>query len=384
MARGPDGKGQAQGFSLKDELFNADTIGDLAREHAVLPGFDPARFRDKAVAGLQDRGLLQRLDWLADCLEEQLPADFPAMAEALEAAMPPVLSPDRTDDDFGRFIHAVPGILAVRHGLEHHRDRALDLLEAATQRFSMEFYIRPFLNRWPEDTLRRLWDWTDHDHYHVRRLVSEGTRPRLPWAANIDLEPTVPLDLLDRLHADPTRYVTRSVANHMNDLSRLAPDRVVSVLSEWRGAGRQSAKELDWMTRHALRTAVKRGEPGALRLLGYDPDAALEVTAALSPNPVRIGDGFSLEIGLRSVSDVSAMVDYRILFHRPNGRSGQKVFKLKSVDLVAGQPVQISKFHRLKSNASTFTLHPGPHSVVVQVNGIDRATVGFELVAPDG
>lgn len=141
MARGPDGAGQAQGFSLKDELFNAHTIGDLAAEYAVLPGFDPARFETDALAGLSSRGLLERLDWLADCVEAQLPNRFAEMADALEAAMPRALDPSKTDDDFGRFIHAVPGILAVRHGLENHRDRALDLLEAATQRFSMELSL---------------------------------------------------------------------------------------------------------------------------------------------------------------------------------------------------------------------------------------------------
>ncbi|OSQ52067.1 hypothetical protein [Marivita geojedonensis] len=373
MARGPDGKGQAQGFSLKDELFNARTIGDLAAEYSVLPGFDAAHFQTKAVAGLSSRGLLERLYWLADCIEAQLPTRFPDMADALEAAMPPKLDQNRTDDDFGRFIHAVPGILAVRHGLENHRDRALDLLEEATQRFSMEFYIRPFLNRWPEETLKRLDRWVEHQNYHVRRLVSEGTRPRLPWAANINLDPLVPLRFLDALHADPTRYVTRSVANHMNDLTRHAPDRVVNQLRGWASAGKQEPRELNWMTRHALRTAVKRGEPAALALLGYAQDRPMTVALDLSPDPVAIGDVLDVAVTLKADEDLDAMIDYRIAFHRPNGRSSEKVFKLKSVKLRAGTPVTVSKSHRLKASASTFTLHPGPHRIVVQVNGQDRA-----------
>ncbi len=380
MARGPDGAGQAQGFSLKDQLFNADTIGDLAAEYAVLPGFDPDRFLSEALAGLSSRGLLERLDWLADCIEAQLPDPFPAMAEALEAAMPAPLDPSKTDDDFGRFIHAVPGILAVRHGLEDHRDRALDLLEAATQRFSMEFYIRPFLNRWPGETLGRLDAWVAHDNYHVRRLVSEGTRPRLPWAANIDLDPLIPLRFLDALHADPTRYVTRSVANHMNDLTRHAPDRVVRHLRDWRQTGRQTPKELDWITRHALRTAVKRGEAEALALLGYDPDRDVSVALSLTPDPVAIGDALQIEVTLRTDEPLPVMVDYRIRFHRPTGRDGEKVFKLKTADLQPGVPLTLSKAHKLKGGASTFTLHPGPHRVTIQVNGRDRAEGDVVLV----
>ncbi|MFA8385324.1 MAG: hypothetical protein ACEPO2_06835 [Pelagibaca sp.] len=380
MARGPDGAGQAQGFSLKDQLFNANTIGDLAAEYAVLPGFDAARFRSEALAGLPARGLLERLDWLADCVEAQLPGPFPEMAEALEAAMPPPLDPTKTDDDFGRFIHAVPGILAVRHGLDDHRDRALDLLEVATQRFSMEFYIRPFLNRWPDETLARLARWSEHENYHVRRLVSEGTRPRLPWAANITLDPLVPLRFLDALHTDPTRYVTRSVANHLNDLSRIAPDRVTGLLRDWQGANRLTPRELDWMTRHALRTAVKRGEAGALALLGYAQDRDIAVSLKVSPNPVTIGDALWIDVTLTAPEALPVMVDYRIRFHRPNGRVGEKVFKLKAAQLEAGVPLSVRKSHPLKDGASTFTLHPGPHQVVVQVNGQDRAEAVVEFV----
>ena len=380
MARGPDGAGQAQGFSLKDQLFNADTTADLAAEFAVLPGFDPERFTKQALAGLSSRGLLERLDWLADCIQAQMPTSFPAMAEALEAAMPAPLDPSKTDDDFGRFIHAVPGILAVRHGLEDHRDRALDLLEAATQRFSMEFYIRPFLNRWPEETLARLDRWAGHENYHVRRLVSEGTRPRLPWAANIQLDPLVPLRFLDALHADPTRYVTRSVANHMNDLTRHAPDRVVTQLNAWQQEARQNPKELDWMTRHALRTAVKRGDANALALLGYRQDRDISVTLKVTPDPVAIGDVLQIEVTLLADEDLSVMVDYRIRFHRPNGRVGEKVFKLKSANLKAGVPLKVQKAHRLKEGASTFTLHPGAHQVTAQVNGQDRAEASVTFV----
>ncbi|MBO6883340.1 MAG: hypothetical protein JJ869_07130 [Marivita sp.] len=380
MARGPDGAGQSQGFSLKDELFNARTIGDLAAEYAILPGFDPDRFLSEALAGLSSRGLLERLDWLADCIAAQLPDRFPAMADALVAAMPAPLDPTKTDDDFGRFIHAVPGILAVRHGLEDHRDRALDLLEAATQRFSMEFYLRPFLNRWPDETLARLDRWVAHDNYHVRRLVSEGTRPRLPWAANIQLDPLVPLRFLDAMHADPTRYVTRSVANHMNDLTRHAPDRVVTHLKAWQQTKRQKPKELDWMTRHALRTAVKRGEAEALALLGYRQDCDVSVTLKVAPNPVAIGEALQIEVSLCADEALPVMVDYRIRFHRPNGRDGEKVFKLKAANLKPGIPLTLQKAHRLKEGASTFTLHPGPHLVTAQVNGQDRAEAAVTLV----
>ena len=215
-------------FSLKDHLFNPQTIGRLAQEFgAGIPSFDGTRFESEALAGFADRELLQRLEWMADCMERQLASDFPTMVDQLEAAMPKMLNPTLSDDDFGHFTHAVPGILAVRHGLEDHRERSLDLLYEATKRFSMEFYIRPFLNRWPDETLARLSLWAQDENYHVRRLVSEGTRPRLPWAKSVTLTQEQTIPFLDALHADIARFVTRSVANHMNDISKINADTVV-------------------------------------------------------------------------------------------------------------------------------------------------------------
>lgn len=369
-------------FSLKDHLFNADSIGDLAAEYsAALPGFDADGFVAEVLAGFADRELMARLDWIADCLEPRLPAAFPEMADALEAAMPAPLDPGRGDDDFGRFIHAVPGILAVRHGVEAHRERALDLIYAATQRFSMEFYIRSFLNRWPEETLARIAIWAEDDNYHVRRLVSEGTRPKLPWAKAVSLTPDQTLPLLDRLYGDPTRYVTRSVANHLNDLTKSVPEEVYARLTAWAEEGRQDPKELAWMTRHALRTALKAGDRAALRLLGFDPGADVAVRVELAQNQVRIGAALDFAVHLTAPEDMSVLVDYVIVFPGPSGKHRQKVFKLKQAVLRAGELRVLHKRHKLKGNATTFTLVPGAHHLAIQVNGVIRAETAFDLNA---
>ncbi|MGJ8545132.1 MAG: hypothetical protein ACSHWZ_06780 [Sulfitobacter sp.] len=369
-------------FSLKDHLFNSGTVGRLAAEYAAgIPGFDGARFQAEALGGFEARELLARLEWMADCLEPQLAADFETMAAQLEAAMPAPLDPSLRDDDFGHFIHAVPGILAMRHGLEAHRERALDLIHAATQRFSMEFYIRPFLNRWPQETLARLALWAGDENYHVRRLVSEGTRPKLPWAKSVDLVPEQVWPLLDALHGDSTRFVTRSVANHLNDLSKTVPDQVLARLTAWRAAGRQEAKELDWMTRHALRTLVKQGHSGALEMLGYRGDVQVQAQIHLAQPRFVIGEMLQFECHLRSAEAAPVLVDYRLDFARPGGKRAQKVFKLKMTKTKAGAVLRISKNHRLKGDATTFTLHPGLHAVILQVNGRDAARAEFELLA---
>lgn len=370
----------ADRFSLKDHLFNAETIGQLAAEYSgALPQFDGEHFQKAALSGFANRELLERLDWIADCVEAQLSSKFNTMAAELEAAMPPALDPTLSDDDFGQFIHAVPGILAVRHGLETHRKRALKLLHTATQRFSMEFYIRPFLNRWPEETLAALSSWAQDDNYQVRRLVSEGTRPKLPWAKAVKLSPDQTLPLLDKLYADPTRYVTRSVANHLNDLTKTVPDLVLERLETWRADGRQSAKELDWMTRHALRTLVKSGHAGALATLGYRTDVPVSVEIVVDTPQVAIGDTLDFSCTLNCETAVSVLVDYRIVFARPGAREGEKVFKLKQGKVGPRSPLTLAKSHKLKADATTFTWHPGLHRLILQVNGRDCAEATFEV-----
>jgi 3-methyladenine DNA glycosylase AlkC len=369
-------------FSLKDHLFNAETMAQLAQEFcAGIPSFDGPRFEREALGGFAERELMERMDWIADCIEHQLSDDFPTMADQLETAMPAQLDPNLTDDDFGHFIHAVPGILAVRHGLEEHRERALDLLYVATQRFSMEFYIRPFLNRWPDETLARMAVWAQDKNYHVRRLVSEGTRPKLPWAKAVTLTQKQTVPLLSALHADKTRYVTRSVANHLNDITKFDADQVVDLLKTWGVSGKQSTQELDWMTRHGLRTLVKQGHVGALELLGFRADAPVRVTSKMNTPVVKMGEAIEFEIEISADSDCPVLVDYRIDFARADGKRSEKVFKLKQGKVTQARPLALKKAHKLKAGASTFTLYEGAHSVTIQVNGVDHTVLDFDLKA---
>ncbi|GAA6207304.1 hypothetical protein NBRC116601_05970 [Cognatishimia sp. WU-CL00825] len=371
----------AQGFSLADQIFNTDSIGDLAREFAGgIVGFDGDAFHTEVMGGLAERGFMERIEWIADCLEPRLSDDFAVMADQLEAAMVAPLNPDLADDDFGRFIHAVPGVLAVRHGLEDHLERALGLLYQATKRFSMEFYIRAFINRWPDQVLARLALWAKDDNYHVRRLVSEGTRPKLPWAKKLVIEAQTPVALLDQLHADDRRFVTRSVANHLNDIAKIDPRLVIKTLQHWRKLGLQNAKELDWMTRHALRTLIKKGDAEAMALLGYRQDAPVRLeTLRLAQDKVVAGEALDIEVVLSADEKCPVIVDYLIWFQRKDGSQSPKVFKLKQAVVQSGKPLKVAKRHVLKGNATTFTLYAGAHRVAVQVNGKILGEVGFDL-----
>lgn len=369
----------AEKFSLKDHLFNPDTVAVLGAGFArALPGFDAAAFQARALAGFDSRELMQRIEWLADCLEPDLAGDFDVMAGQIEAALPEPLDPNLRDDDFGHFIWAVPGVLIARHGLETDPSRALDLLGQATKRFSMEFYIRPFLNRWPDLTLERLHIWADDPNYHVRRLVSEGTRPRLPWGKAVTIGTDETLPLLDRLHGDPTRFVTRSVANHLNDITRHGPDRVMDRLEDWAKSGQQSASELGWMRSHALRNLIKAGNPRAMRLIGFDP--ALKARVALdAPETARIGQDLTFTAEVTAPAGQGVLVDYALHVTRADGSLAPKVFKLKKTTMPASGQLTVQKRHKLKSDATTFTLRPGKARIELMVNGVVRAAADLEL-----
>lgn len=370
----------ASGFSLKDQLFNRDKTRYLAGLFAAAEaGFDADAFEAEVMAELPSLELKQRISLIAKVLGNHLPEALPDAAPILLRALPAPLDPAKTDDDFGDFIFAPLGEFVVLRGLEDHPDLSLDLLEEITQRFSMEWAIRPYLNRWQDKVLARMRQWAASPNYHVRRLVSEGTRPRLPWGEAVGLELAQPLPLLDQLHGDGTRYVTRSIANHLNDITKKEPDLVMDQLEHWQAAGLQDAKELGWMTAHALRGLVKAGNPRAMKMLGYDPDLAVQADLALKSADVRIGEVLEFTCSLDAAPGSPVLVDYVMHFQRPSGKSSSKVFKIKQAKM-SRKMLKIDKRHKLKGDATTFKLVPGAHRVELMVNGRVRAEAAFELL----
>lgn len=369
---------------LKDQLFHRQAIEALGKRFAAVdPAFDVSGFVQTTLDGFEPLELKQRIHKIAVGLEAHLPDDYRAACQWMVAALPPPLDPARSDDDFGDFIYAPLGEYVVRRFPgKRHLPLALRTLKQVTMRFSMEYAIRFFINAYPQETFRKLEAWASDSHYHVRRLVSEGTRPRLPWATRLSIPHTQPLPLLDRLHADPTRYVTRSVANHLNDIAKTDPGLVLQTLQRWQAAAQQQPQELQWMARHALRTLIKQGHPAALELLGYSAQPAIAVRkfqlacARVSPGQAL---EFSFEITARQATRL--LIDYAIDFVKADGRRSAKVFKLKQLSLAAGQRVVVHKRHPLRANATTFRLYPGQHHLTLQINGRPAGSLPFHLCA---
>lgn len=370
-------------FSLKDELFNESRVEYLAGLFKAADcQFDAKKFVRDTMKQLTKLELKQRIVHIATILEAYLDADFSVAARQIVDALPPPLDPWKTDDDFGDFIFAPLGEYVVRNGIaKKHLKRSLRTLKELTQRFSMEDSIRYFIDAHPEPTLAELSKWAAHKNYHVRRLVSEGTRPRLPWSGRLSIGVTVPLPFLDALHADPTRYVTRSVANHLNDIAKTEPKLVLDALTRWRDLGEQDPKELDWMSKHALRTLIKQGHTPALRFLGFrsNPKIIVRDFSVCTPT-IKPGEAVEFSFVVEATRNESLMVDYVIDFVKANGQRSPKVHKLKQVALLKDQSVTIKKRHPLKANATTYRLYSGTHHVTLQINGKPFGTKPFELL----
>jgi 3-methyladenine DNA glycosylase AlkC len=371
------------GFSLKDELFNEQKVKWLANQFKIADKkFNEKDFSTKVIKELPNLGLKERIVFIAEVLESYLSSDFEIASRQIHKAMPPALDSTKTDDDFGDFIIAPLGQVVVNKGLtKQHLGTSLKLLKELTKRFSMEDAIRHFINAFPEETMVELEQWSTDDNYHVRRLVSEGTRPLLPWSGRVVIDQNDTISLLDSLHSDKTRYVTRSVANHLNDIAKINPSLVIKTLKRWHKNQKQEKKELDWMTRHSLRTLVKQGHEDALSLLGYHSSPNIEVSELLfSKQKLKIGETLEFSFSVKALTTEKILVDYVVDFIKKNGRTKPKVHKLKKLEFQKGEMVQVTKRHSLKKDATTVTFYPGKHTVTLQINGKPYSSADFILI----
>jgi 3-methyladenine DNA glycosylase AlkC len=360
--------------AFKDE-FSTGLIDDLGQELIVAwPDFPLARWRRLAHDGLEQLELMQRVTHLASALRACLPDEFASAAELIARL------PDRAE--FDGWMMLPVGYYVSDAGLDDP-ERSLPLLAAITSRFSSEGPIRPFIEHHPEVTFRYLHAWISDPDEHVRRLVSEGTRPRLPWAPQlkaIKADPSPILPLLDALFDDDREYVRRSVANNLNDISKDHPALAVEVAQRWASSTTHGV----YVIRHGLRTLVKRGDPDALALLGFDHESDVElVELTVSPSAITIGEEVTLSATLRTEQEVRAVIDYVVHYQGVNGVRSGKVFKLTTRTISPGTPTLVRKRHRFEP-VSIRTIHPGTHRMELQVNGRVLGSVEVEVAAPAG
>ncbi|SFJ84393.1 DNA alkylation repair protein [Methylophaga sulfidovorans] len=365
---------------LKNKL-NISAVNELGSLiHSVWPDFAVTEFIETVLLKLDELELKARADYLARSLHVYLPDDYvDAIAILLQAAE------YLREEQFSGWAHYLAWPLidyVALYGLEH-RNISFAALEKLTPLFTGEFAIRFFLKAYFDETYQQMLVWAEHDDEHVRRLASEGIRPRLPWAQQLTElrhDPALIWPLLDKLKNDPSLYVRRSVANNINDISKDHPQMVIDVCSEWQ---KNASENTSWVIRHALRSLVKQGIADVYPLLGFSQSVSIEqVQFRLSHSQLLLGQTLVLELEMLSKQVQHAVLDYRIRFVGASGKtSREKVFKWKNMRLAEAEYLQIQKRHTLQK-ISTRKYYPGTHEIECLLNGQCIARASFELLIP--
>jgi 3-methyladenine DNA glycosylase AlkC len=358
-------------MDIKD-LINQQTVGALAGAVQSAHGaFDHEAFLSHVFdAGWPDRALKQRIRHTTAVLHDLLPEDYRTSLGILRQAMP----------DVEGLVQWVLTDYVEVYGLDDW-EASIPALEEFTQQMSAEFAIRPFIVRYQERTMAQMLAWTRHESAEVRRLASEGCRPRLPWGIRLQAlvaDPSPILPILKDLKNDESESVRKSVANNLNDISKDHPDVVLDLLRVWQAGATDKVR---WIIGHALRTLVKQGHPRALSLLGYPSDAQIAVhNLAVEPQNIQIGEQVTLSFDIESLADepLNLMIDYAVYHMRANGTLSPKVFKLTKRVVQAGEMLHIEKRHSF-APVTTRKYYAGEHAIEPKINGKLFARVEFVL-----
>ncbi|MEJ6785383.1 DNA alkylation repair protein [Aminobacter sp. Piv2-1] len=353
------------------EIFDRARFQRIAAEMAAIaPGFDRERFMMLATNDLDALGIMQRLRQTAEALRGALPGDFARAIEVLRDLAP-------------RIGHGFASIVLSEFVALYGRaefDRSMAALCHFTRFGSAEFAIRHFLADDFDRTLKVMRGWALDDNEHVRRLASEGSRPRLPWSfqlKNLIADPSPTLPILEALKSDPSLYVRKSVANHLNDISKDSPDLLLECLAGWDMADRNTA----WIVRHALRTLIKKGDPKALALIGTTGKPEVDVAAfAVTPASIALGGRIALKTSIVSTAKgpQQLVVDYAVHYVKKAGGTSKKVFKLKQISLPPAGRKELEIGQAVR-DFTTRKHYPGHHRVELIVNGETVAEGGFDL-----
>lgn len=363
-------------------LFGSDVPRRIAAQIAAVNAkFDADAFMRDTLDGYEALELMPRSRHIADQLRKHLPSRYPdALAVLMKSIGKRGIRAEA--EGMAAFYYAPHTTFIAQYGLDDFEVSMLALHEL-TQRFTAEFSIRPFLDRHPERTLAQLRVWASDESHHVRRLVSEGSRPRLPWASRLrafQKDPAPVIELLELLKDDPELYVRRSVANNLNDIGKDHPDLVVGIAKRWlKGASAERA----WIVNHALRSAVKRTEAGALDALGFGATANVAIrNASIEPERVKIGGKVVIRLTVQNKEAEAqrVLVDLRVHFVKSNGATSAKTFKLKQLELGAKESVTLQKTVSLAQH-TTRKHYPGAHLVEVLLNGKARRLGSFEITS---
>ena len=345
-------------------LLNSKVVSGFSqRIKKTYPKFEDKKFVDFITLKLDELPLKERVKLIREALEKYLPQDFNLATNILINSL--VLK--TKEIDWSSFIIWPQTDYIAKNGLNNF-DLSMKALNEMTKHFTAEWAIRPFIEKDSNKTLKLLKIWAKDPNVHIRRLASEGIRPRLPWGMalkDFKKNPAPIIEILEILKDDPELYVRRSVANNINDISKDNPEIAIDLLKKWQ---KNSNKNRDWIIKHALRTLFKKGHKDALALVGnHHPKIKLEYLN-LSKKIIKIGEKLIFSISIESLIKQKLMIDCKIHYLKSNKKHSGKVFKLANREPDKKEKLEIKRKISFK-DMTTRKHYPGQHFIEIIVNG---------------
>ena len=359
---------------LKNLLLNKKKVGYLA--NLIFTAYP--KFQKDVLGEFPKLELKERITWIEVNIRKYIPKNYKQTLIILVNSLKNV---DETSD----FIFAPMSEFVQKNGCNKNDLKiSLKTLGEFTKYFSAEFAIRDFVNKFPEETFEKFKEWSLSKNKNQRRLASEGLRPKLPWAKKIDFDYKRAEEILDNLYFDKSRYVVRSVANHLNDISKIDPDFVIAILRKWKLQNKQTKKEMDYLIKHSLRTSIKKGHKKSFHFLGYKSNPKINIqNFIIKRNKIHLGEYLEFSVDVFSKNNESLLIDYKIIYpNKRNNRKSEKVFKIKKCKVLKNEIITINKKHLFKK-MTTKKLYSGKHTIKIQINGEIYCEKAFFLVIPN-
>lgn len=375
--------------SFKD-MYNEPFFERFSKDlRLIINDFDAREFVSQIMDDeWENREYKQRIAHIARILKRFLPEDYKeAIAKILELldivkdTLPDLSIID--DRNFGLLAleyGAVFDNYVEQYGLDDY-ETSVKAIEKITQFTSCEFATHAFIVRYPDEMMEQMLIWSKHDHWGVRRLASEGCRPRLPWAMalpGLKENPAPIIPILENLKNDPSRFVRLSVANNLNDIAKDNPETVIDLVKRWKG----ESEEVDWVIKHGCRTLLKQGNPEVMELFGFDSIQNISIeNFQISTPEVKVGDSLEFSFNLLNNNNKNKRIrlEYGIYYQKANGTLAKKVHKISEKEYAPKTTTQITRKHSFRV-VTTRKFHLGPHQVAVIINGNEFEKHDFELV----
>lgn len=363
--------------ALLKDIFSVSFFDELSiAAKSTLPQFNKKEFLTLIYDDAWEaKALKERVRHIAQCLQHFMPTAF-NQSSIMLLQLTDELQKQR--GGAGGFEFMFLPDFVQQYG-QHDYKNSVKCIERITQFISCEYAIRPLIMHYEKQAIPQLIAWSKHKNHHVRRLASEGSRPRLPWGMalpNYKKDPSPILPILHQLKNDPSEYVRRSVANNLNDIAKDNPNVVLKLAEEWKGISEQT----DPVIKHGCRTLLKQGHAHVLNYFGLNSNQIKVTNFSITLPQISVGQYLEFTFDVQNNSKIAQTLrlEYAVHYLRNNGQHNKKVFKISERVFEPNEQQAITRKQSFKP-ITTRKFYAGTQRLSIIVNGKEFEVLAFEL-----